>query len=341
MPITLGRNETEMKLSILDQAPISKGQDAHQTLEKSAQLALYAESLGYSRYWFAEHHGTRGLASTAPEILMSHIAAKTSSIRVGSGGVLLPQYSPFKIAEVFQQLEALYPGRIDLGIGRSPGGPEKIRRALGDTEENGLKAYPRKLQDVIHHLHRTLPGSHLYNGIKVAPLTDKPPTLWTLGLGENSASLAASHGVGYVFGHFISPNRGVEALKTYKTSFKPSVYLQNPASIVAVFIICGESDEEAELLASSQDLWLLQVEKGLDSRVPRIEEAKAYHYTERDQEKIRQNRKRMIIGSRETVTKELFNLMNRYGADEVMALANIYDFEEKKKSFKRLAELFL
>jgi alkanesulfonate monooxygenase SsuD/methylene tetrahydromethanopterin reductase-like flavin-dependent oxidoreductase (luciferase family) len=119
------------------------------------------------------------------------------------------------------------------------------------------------------------------------------------------------------------------------------VYLQNPASIVAVFIICGESDEEAELLASSQDLWLLQVEKGLDSRVPSIEEAKAYHYTERDQEKIRQNRKRMIIGSRETVTKELFNLMNRYGADEVMALANIYDFEEKKKSFKRLAELFL
>lgn len=328
-------------LSILDQAPVSKGESPVTTLQHSVELAGRSEEWGYKRYWFAEHHSTKGLASTAPEIMIARIAAHTNKIRIGSGGVLLPQYSPFKVAETFRQLEALYPNRIDLGLGRSPGGTTKTRLALTDGIKKSLTDFNRQLQDVSYFLTDSLPAGHPYAGIKAAPLIDTVPELWVLGLGENSARRAAHQGIGYVFGHFISPERGESAFRVYRENFQPSAHFTAPAALFTIFVICAKTDEEAEELALSQDLWLLRVGKGLDSRVPSIEEAKAYHYTESDKNQIRENRKRMVIGSPSTVKQQLLELADLYETNEIMVLCNVFDFEAKKESYERLAGLFL
>ncbi|MCQ6267746.1 LLM class flavin-dependent oxidoreductase [Fictibacillus sp. WQ 8-8] len=329
-----------ISLSILDQVPVPKGQTAAETLQQSIQLAQIAEKLGYHRYWFAEHHSTKGLASTAPEILIAHTAALTQSIRLGSGGVLLPQYSPFKVAETFQQLEALSPGRIDLGVGRSPGGTMKTRLALTDNIKKSLTAFPRQLQDLSYYLTNSLPSDHPFHGVKTSPQAPSPPGLWELGMGENSARQAAELGIGYVFGHFINPERGQEAFQTYHKTFQSSAFFEKPAGIAAVFVICGETDEHAEELALSQDLWLLRVEKGLDSRIPNIEESKSYSFTQFDREQIKKNRERMVIGSPEIVRDKLILLSEQYQTAEFMILTNVFSFAERKKSYERLAHLF-
>ncbi|MFO6497193.1 MULTISPECIES: LLM class flavin-dependent oxidoreductase [Bacillus] len=329
-----------IQLSILDQVPVSKGSDAYTALKQTAELAKLADEWGYKRYWFAEHHSTRGLASTAPEILIAHIAAKTANIRIGSGGVLLPQYSPFKVAESFRQLEALYPGRIDLGLGRSPGGTAKTRLALTDGVNKSLRDFPRQLQDLLYYLTDAIPSGHDYAGIKAAPLTAAPPAPWLLGLGENSAKQAADMGIGYVFGHFIHPERGRNAFKTYNESYRPSAFFDRPHAMAAVFVICAATDEQAKELCLSQDLWLLRVEKGLDSRVPSIEEAKSAAYSTADKKKILKNRERMVIGSPQTVKTKLDELSEHYQTEEIMVLTNVYRFEDKKRSFEMLAELF-
>ncbi len=171
-------------LHILDQVAIPKGQSAQETLIHTTQLAQLAETLGYERYWFAEHHSTRGLASTAPEILMAHIAAHTSTLCTGSGGILLPQYSPFKVAEVTRQLEALYPGRIEIGVGKSPGGIERTRLALTDGAKKDLSQFDRQLKDLLFYLSDSLPSGHPHAGVKAAPLVDAHPPVWLLGLGK-------------------------------------------------------------------------------------------------------------------------------------------------------------
>ncbi|TKD68277.1 LLM class flavin-dependent oxidoreductase [Pseudalkalibacillus hwajinpoensis] len=328
-------------LSILDQVPIPKGSNSYTALEQTRELALLAEQLGYHRYWFAEHHSTKGLASTAPEIMMAHIAASTSRIKVGSGGVLLPQYSPFKVAENFRQLEALHPNRIDLGVGRSPGGTAKTRLALTDGINKSLNEFPRQLTELSHYLTDSIPSGHDFTGIKAAPHTETPPALWLLGMGENSAEQAADLGIGYVFGHFIKPTRGKNTLNTYYERFQYTYYHPKPQAIIAIFVICGETDEHAEELARSQDLWLLRVEKGLDSRVPSVEEAKNHSYTKTELERIQNNRRRMVIGSPQTVKQQLHELSNRYQTEEFMVLTNIHSFEERKKSYERLARIYL
>jgi len=330
-----------INLSILDQAPIPSGSDSYTTLENTRNLAILAEDLGYKRYWFAEHHSTKGLASTAPEIMMAHIAASTNRIKVGSGGVLLPQYSPFKVAENFRQLEALHPGRIDLGVGRSPGGTAKTRLALTDGVNKSLNEFPRQLKELSHYLTDSMPSGHEYAGIKAAPQTNTPPSLWLLGMGENSAKKAAELGIGYVFGHFIKPDRGENTLKTYYELFKSTYYSSSPSAIIALFVVCGETDEHAEELAQSQDLWLLRVEKGLDSRIPSPEEARKYRYTASEKERIETNRKRMIIGSPSTVKKKIDDLAELYETEEFMVLTNLHDPKERKNSYERLAHLYL
>lgn len=335
------RGRRVIDLSILDQAPVSKGNGPHETLRRSAELARLSEGWGYKRYWFAEHHGTRGLASVSPEIMIAHTAAATTSIRVGSGGVLLPQYSPYKVAETFRQLEALHPNRIDLGVGRSPGGTTKIRLALTDGVKKSMTEFNRQLQDLSSFLTDSVPSDHAYAGIKTAPLIETAPQLWVLGLGENSARRAALQGAGYVFGHFINPERGEKAFQIYRDHFRASAHFSAPASLCAIFVICAATDEKAEELALSQDLWLLRVGKGADSRVPSVEEAKAYPYSPEDRKQIEENRKRMVIGSPAAVKRRLLELSERYQTKEMMVLCNVFDFEAKKESYERLADIFL
>ncbi|MDQ0270618.1 LLM class flavin-dependent oxidoreductase [Cytobacillus purgationiresistens] len=321
-----------MRLSILDQIARPKEKTVEETMAETLDTVSYAEELGYERYWFAEHHGTKGMTSSSPEIMMAAAASRTTSIHVGSGGILLPQYSPYKVAAQLLQLQSLFPGRIDAGVGRSPGGNERIRLALSDGKENQLSKYPEKLEELI----RFLEGN---KGLQATPRTEEAPALFSLGLGENSAKLAAQLGIGYVFGHFIHPDRGQEAHQKYRDNFISGM-MRNPHALSAIFIICGESDEHAEELAASQDLWLLRTEKGLDSRIPSIEEAQSMKLREEDKKLIQKNRRRMIIGSPKKVKEELSAVTERYQNDEWLVLTNVYDYKEKRRSFERLASLF-
>ncbi|WP_100010073.1 LLM class flavin-dependent oxidoreductase [Lentibacillus sediminis] len=327
-----------MKLSVLDQSPISRGSNAEEALSNTLTLAKTTEELGYTRYWIAEHHSTNGLASTSPEILIARIASSTSRIRVGSGGVLLPQYSPYKVAENFKMLEALFPGRIDLGLGRSPGGSQDTRLALTDSVKKSMTEFPRQLMDLQGFLHNTLPKDHPYRMVKATPRTKSIPPMWVLGLSERGAANAAKTGTGFTFGHFINPTNGVAAMEKYREKFEPSPNLDKPETNVCVFIVCAETQEKAEELALSQDKWLLNVGKGADTKVPSIEEVKKKSFRAEELDEIKKNRERCIIGTPEKVKQELERLAELYQTDEFMVITNIYDFEEKVKSYRLLAE---
>ncbi|MYL43106.1 LLM class flavin-dependent oxidoreductase [Virgibacillus salexigens] len=321
-----------MRFGILDQMAQPKQSSAEEVAAETIKVAQYVEQLGYHSYWFAEHHGTKGLVSSSPEIMMAAIASNTKQLSVGSGGILLPQYSAYKVASQLLQLQALFPDRIEAGVGRSPGGSERIRALLADGKPNQQEEYPDKLAALARYLNRE--GS-----VRAAPRTKESPKLFSLGLGENSAELAAKLGIGYVYGHFINPYRGEAALQTYQETFT-SGYLNNPLARSAIFIVCGESDDHAEELAISQDAWLLQVEKGLDSRVPSVEEVKARSWNEKDRQRIQNNRKRMIIGGPSKVKEELQVLSERYQCDDWLILTNIYDNHEKCMSYQRIIEMF-
>ncbi|MFC4404058.1 LLM class flavin-dependent oxidoreductase [Gracilibacillus xinjiangensis] len=330
-----------MKLSVLDQAPISREDNPVETLQNTLKLAQITEKLGYQRYWVAEHHNTSGLASTSPEILMTRIASVTEKIRVGSGGVLLPQYSPYKIAENFKTMEALFPDRIDLGIGRSPGGAEITRQALLDGQTKSLSEFPRQVRDLQGFLHNSLERDHPFRLVKAGPRIEAAPPLWILGLSERGARNAAEMGAGFVFGHFINPKNGKKALEAYHQAFQPSPSLPQPRTIVCIFIICAETEEEAEELAISQDKWLLNVGKGRDTKVPSIEEVKEKGFTEDERKEISNNRKRCIVGTPAKVKQELERLRDNYQTDEFMVITNIYDFHAKVRSYELIKEAVL
>ncbi|ULT55036.1 LLM class flavin-dependent oxidoreductase [Neobacillus drentensis] len=330
-----------MKLSVLDQSVISKGDSASTTLQKTVKLAQLSEDLGYTRFWVAEHHNTNGMAGSSPEILISHIASMTRKIRVGSGGVLLPQYSPYKLAENFKVLEALFPNRIDLGIGRSPGGSATTRLALTDGLRKSLNEFPRQVKDLQGFLQNQLPEDHPFHGVQAFPMTTNLPEVWLLGITHRGARLAAENGTAFTYGHFITPVNGQQAMNYYYNHFQPSPFLEEPVANVCVFVVCAATQERAEELALSQDMWLLAVEKGIDTRIPSIIEAKNIPLTYDDRIKIKENRKRMIIGTPQKVKSELLRLIENYQTEEFMIISNIHDFQEKIESYTLLAEAFL
>ncbi|GAA0440804.1 LLM class flavin-dependent oxidoreductase [Lentibacillus halophilus] len=329
-----------MKLSVLDQSPISRGDDAETALNHTVKLAQITEDLGYTRYWVAEHHNTNGLASVSPEILITRIASCTTTIRVGSGGVLLPQYSPYKVAENFKMLEAMFPGRIDLGIGRSPGGSHDTRMAIMDGFNRSMTEFPRQLRELQGFLHNSLPKDHPYRLVKAAPRTATVPPMWVLGLSERGAANAGELGAGFMFGHFINPDKGETAMDAYQDQFQPSPDFDKPARAVCIFVVCADTEEDAKELAISQDKWLINVGKGSDLKVPSIEEVNKRTYRDEELDIIRQNRRRAVIGTPEQVKAELERLSDVYQTDEFMIITNIYDFDAKVRSYELLADAF-
>lgn len=327
-----------MKLSVLDQSPISKGQSAEDALQNSIKLAIEVEKLGYHRYWVAEHHSTTGLACTSPEIMIGQLASITKRMRIGSGGVLLPQYSPLKVAENFKMLSAFYPGRIDLGVGRSPGGPEKVRRALTDGAHKSLSAFSRQVSELQSFIHQSFPSDHAYRGIKAGPKVESNPEMWVLGVSERGAKHAAINGVGFTYGHFINADHGEKAIRTYRERFKASVSLEEPKTNVCIFIVCAETQEVAEELALSQDLWLLNVGKGRSTVIPTIEDAKNRTYNQDELDEIKQNRRRAIIGTPSYVKEQLEALSKLYQTDEFLIITNIDDFKARLNSYRLIAE---
>ncbi|ALC92296.1 hypothetical protein AM500_22875 [Bacillus sp. FJAT-18017] len=330
-----------MRLSVLDQSVIRQGESASDALQNTVKLAQHTEKLGYSRFWVAEHHNSNGIAGSSPQVLISHIASKTNKIRVGSGGVLLPQYSPLKIAEDFKLLEALYPNRIDLGIGRSPGGAPATRQALTDGLSKSMNEFPRQVRDLQGFLQNRLPEGHAFHHVKAFPESSSIPDVWMLGVTKRGARLAAESGTAFTFGHFIIPSGGKQAVDHYFDTFQPSPLLAMQKANVCIFVVCAQTQEEAEEQALTQDLWLLAVERGMDTRIPSPEQARSMSLTAEDKDKIRKNRKRMIIGTPQSVRDELLRLSEMYQTNEFMIINNVHDHDAKMKTYTLLAETFL
>ncbi|EJQ09879.1 LLM class flavin-dependent oxidoreductase [Bacillus cereus] len=330
-----------IKLSVLDQSPISDGSTASEAFSHTVTLAQEVEKLGFTRFWVSEHHNSVSLAGSSPEILISHIAAKTNRIRVGSGGVMLPHYSPYKVAENFRVLEALYPNRIDLGVGRAPGGMPIATRALQEGKMVSLDQYPEQIADVAMYLHDQVPENHHYANLKATPVITTSPEMWMLGSSGESAMIAAKQGASFAFAQFINGYGGPEVMKAYQEQFQPSYLGDKPKSIVSIFVICGETNEEAENIASSLDLSILLLEQGKRTTgTPSIETAQNYSYSAYDLFRIKENRQRMIVGDPSSVKEKILNLSKAYNAEEFMIVTITHQFEDKLNSYRLLADAF-
>ncbi|WP_207902573.1 LLM class flavin-dependent oxidoreductase [Melghiribacillus thermohalophilus] len=327
-----------MTLSVLDQSPLLPNQTPSDALQQTTELAQWAEKLGYARFWVSEHHSTKSLAGSAPEILAAHLAAHTNHIRIGTGGVLLPHYSEYKIAEVFRVLESLYPGRIDLGIGRAPGGMPGVNYALNRGKYPNVQDYPKQVQELIYYLHGE---KHPTYQIQATPLGENVPSIWMLGSSGTSAMMAAELGTSYTYAQFINGESGATSMKQYYESFQPSIHQNEPRGSVAIFVICGETEEEAEYLASSLDLALLRVENGqFHDYFPSPEEARQYSYSPFEKKRVQYNRQRMIVGNPEQVKEKIEKLARAYEVGEVIVNTIAVPFEKRMKSYELLARVF-
>lgn len=329
-----------MILSVLDQSPVPSGSNPADALRETVALAVEAERLGYHRYWLAEHHGTAGLAGSAPEVVIARVAAATSSIRVGSGGVLLSHYSPLKVAEVFRVLHALFPGRVDLGIGRAAGASERTAAALGMGQEPaGVDEFARKVADLAGFVEGTLEEGHPYRSVLAVPVGPGSPELWLLGSSSDGAGCAAALGLSVCFAHFITPAYGPQIVAKYRRHFQASTSGPDPRASVGVSVVCAETDAEAERLARSVDVWRLtpQVDRG---PLPSVEEAEAVALTGRDRARIAQNRARILVGGPGRVRRELMRIAESFGVEELVVLTICHDTKARRRSYELLAEAF-
>ncbi len=330
-----------MKLSVLDQSPIKAGGTPAQAINETLELARLCDSCGYHRYWVAEHHASDGLAGTAPEILIARIAAETRHLRVGSGGVMLSHYSALKVAEQFRMLETLYPGRIDLGIGRAPGSDGRTAMALQTGPyAHGIEQFPHRIADLVDWLSGTIPADHPFAAVKAQPAGPTMPELWVLGSSGESARYAAHFGLAFSHAHFITAQGGTQAVELYREHFKPSATLRTPQASIGVFVLVADTEAEAQRLASSRDLWRLRLDMGELGAIPSVAEAEAYPYSPTDHAVIERNRRRQIVGAPEQVKAKLTELALMYGVDEALVVSICHDPAARRRSYSLLAEAF-
>jgi luciferase family oxidoreductase group 1 len=329
-----------MLLSVLDQSPIAQGSTGADALRNTLDLARLADELGYHRYWVAEHHGGPMLAGPSPEVLIGPIAAATQEIRVGSGGVMLPHYSPLKVAESFTILAALFPGRIDLGLGRAAGTDPLTTFALQrDRRQAAPDDFPQQLGELLAYFDDALPGDHPFRHL-AATLPGRPelPVPWLLGSSEQSGIWAGELGLRYAFADFINPS-GSEIAKLYRQRFVPARDLQAPRIAVAAWVLCAPTDEEAKHLASSSQMTFTMLRRGQLIPVPPPETAVDFLAREGlTTESGAIPGRRGIIGSPETVRAGIETLASDYGADEVIVVTITYDHAVRRRSYELLAE---
>ncbi|GHA24659.1 N5,N10-methylene tetrahydromethanopterin reductase [Devosia pacifica] len=325
------------ELSILDLAPIAEGTDTPTALAETARLAQTGEAYGYTRLWFAEHHGMPSIGSASPEVLIANAAAATRKIRVGSGGVMLLNHAPLRIVEAFRTLEALNPGRIDLGLGRAPGGDGYAMRAL---RTGGGEEFSNYLAEMLAFEEDGFPSGHPLSRVRVAPGGVSLPPLWLLGSSGASAEAAGQMGMGYAFAAHFSQAPGRPAFEAYKRAFTPSASFSAPRGIVCVSVICAETDEEAEYLAGSQALSWALFHSGELRKLVTPEEAAAHEYTDRQKAIIAQQRPLWIVGSPQTVKAAIEEKQAETGADEVMITTQMHSYEKRRESFRLISEAF-
>ncbi|RDI23684.1 LLM class flavin-dependent oxidoreductase [Lentzea flaviverrucosa] len=324
---------SEIPLSVLDLAPITSGSDATTALRNSRELAQQAERLGYHRYWFAEHHNMPGIASSAPAVLIGHIADATRTIRVGSGGVMLPNHAPLVVAEQFGMLEALHPGRIDLGIGRAPGTDQKTARALRRTEA-GLSAenFPQELTELIKYFEGTAE-------LNAVPAAGNKPPIWLLGSSGYSAQAAGVLGLPFAFAHHFSAQNTLPALELYRRHFRPSEVLDEPYAMVCASVVVADTDEHARYIAGPGALSFVRLRQGRPAPLATPQEAADYPYTEIDELVIEDRMASQVIGSPSTVRAGLDELMESTAADELMVTTIVHGHDDRLRSFELLAGL--
>lgn len=324
---------------MLDQSPVPAGSAPGDALHHTVDLARAAEELGYARYWLAEHHNTGGLAGTAPEVLAPRVAAATSRIRVGSGGVLLTHYSALKVAEAFSVLSALFPGRVDLGIGRAAGADAVASAALQPgPEAYGDDHFARRVVDLLGWLDGGLEEGHPHAGVRAMPDGGPGPEVWLLGSSPHSAGLAAGLGLPYSFAHFITPDFGPQVVGRYRRNYRPSGADTAARASIAVAVVCAETDDAAERLATSGLVWRLTPEERRGP-VPSPDEAEAATRALDPARRARlaQDRGRVVVGGPERAARELEELAASFGVDEVLVVTVCHDPAARLRSYELLA----
>ena len=331
-----------LSLSVLDLAPVPSGSSSGDALRNSIDLARHADRLGFTRYWMAEHHNMASVVSSAPEILLGVIARQTTRIRVGSGGIMLPNHAPLKVAENFRTLEALAPGRIDLGIGRAPGSDPMTALALRRSPEamRAAEDLPLLLAELEAFGGGGFPAGHPFAAVQAAPMDVPLPPVWLLGSSTYSARLAARQGRGFAFAYHFSAEQAGPALRLYREEFTPSAQLAEPQAILAVSVVCAPSEAEADYLATTLDLSFLNIRRGLRGPLPSPQEALAYPYSEAERAFVQGYRASQVIGSPAQVRARLAWLAAELGAQEVMLTSNIHDHAARLRSYALAAEVF-
>jgi luciferase family oxidoreductase group 1 len=330
-----------LPLSVLDLSPVTTATSGAQALRNSIDLARHADALGYTRYWVAEHHNLANIASSAPDIMIGQIAAATSRMRIGSGGVMLPNHAPLTVAERFKVLEALFPGRIDLGIGRAPGTDQITSIALRRRQDiRDDDDFLERLQELLLIESKGFPDSHPFSRVTAMPADVTLPPLHLLGSSDYSAKLAASIGAGFSFAHHFASHDAADAMQSYRANFRPSALLAKPHAILAVAAVCAQTAEEAERIAASADLNFARRAKGDYLPLESPEVALSLSSAPGDRARIAQNRERLFVGTPDVVRTRLMSLATAAGADEIMVTGMIFDHEARKTSYALLADAF-
>jgi len=329
-------------LSVLDLSPVTTATPPSVALNNSLDLARLIDRLGYSRLWLAEHHNLANIASSAPDIMIGQVAAITKNIRVGSGGVMLPNHAPLMVMERFKVLEALFPGRIDLGLGRAPGTDQVTSLALRRRQDtsNEQDDFLDRFQEMMLFESHGFPPNHPFTKVAAQPIDVKLPPVWLLGSSDYSAQLAAHVGMGFSFAHHFSDFPPEIPMLNYRNQFKPSAWRQTPYAILGLAAICADTDAEADRLATSADLHFVRRAKGEYLPLASPEEAAAYDYTPIDRQRVAHNRKRLIAGSPARVRKHIEELVAATKADEVMITTMVFDHAARKRSYELLADVF-
>lgn len=326
-------------LSVLDLSPVPSGSTSAQALRNTIDLARAAEGWSYRRYWLAEHHNTPGLASSAPEVMIGQVAAATSRIRVGSGGIMLPNHAALRIAETFRVLEALYPGRIDLGIGRAPGTDGVTAVALRrSVEALGAEDFPAQLGELLAYGGDGFPEGHPFASVRAVPADVALPPVWILGSSEYGAQVAAAIGAGFAFARHLNPRGAESIMHLYRSSFRPSEVVPEPAAILTVSAIAAETPARADALATSMGLGLVRMRQGRPAPLPTPEEAAAHRYTAHEQDQIRRYRRAQVLGDAAGVRDQILALAEATAADEVMVMTAVHDHGERLRSYELIAK---
>ena len=327
-----------LRLSVLDLAPVASGSSVGDALRNSLDLVRRAESFGFHRYWVAEHHNMPGIASSSPAVLLAHLAMATTTIRLGSGGVMLPNHSPLAIAEQFGMLEELHTGRVDLGIGRAPGSDPLTARALRGDRLAESEDFLERLGELLGFFRGVFPAGHPYARITAVPGAGASPAMWMLGSSDFGAQVAGQLGWPFSFAHHFATGGTHVALDQYRRAFTPSATRPEPYSMIGVQVVCAETEDEARRLALPAALGFLRLRQGRPGRTPTPEETAAHRFTGEEQMFIDGRLRSAIIGSPEQVLSGLMDLVQRYGVDELMLTTSTYLHADRVRSFELVAD---